>query len=101
MQGVGIVQSIWPPEFDGILRNACRHVPSDDAIDPDASLSSLGVGSLELLGMIVAIEQAYAIVFPDELIAGDHFGTARSAWEAVQPLVAGGDPGTDRRHDRG
>ncbi|MEU4792137.1 phosphopantetheine-binding protein [Micromonospora tulbaghiae] len=79
----------WPPEFDALLRRHCRLVGTDAPIRPDALLVTLGMDSLEVVEFIVAIEDAFDLVIPQEMLTPEVFGTPSSVWRTVADLRAG------------
>ena len=56
--------------------------------DPDIPLADLGLSSVATVGLMLAIEQEYDIVFPDDFQVVDMFRTPRMLWERVSELRA-------------
>jgi acyl carrier protein len=84
----------WPPEFEEILRRHCRLADPAQPISPDVSLMLLGMSSFGVLGMIVDLEDTFAVTVPDDMLTGDQFATAGSVWTHLSLLVAdAGGPG--------
>jgi acyl carrier protein len=79
-------ESPWPTDFEHILRKHCRFTDSETAIDPDASLTALGVDSFGLLVFIFEIEERFSLNFPDAMLTGDAFTTPRTVWRAVETI---------------
>ena len=81
-------QKEWPEQFEEVLR---KHLPlaAADDIAPDAVLADLGLGSLELVSLLLNIEDTFVITVPDELLMPATFATAGSLWSAVAPLTKG------------
>ena len=79
----------WPREFEQILRRHCLFADPAAPIGADVSLTVLGMDSLQVLGMIVDIEDAFAVTVPDTMLTGDQFATPGSVWENVRGLIAG------------
>jgi acyl carrier protein len=78
----------WPEEFERIIRRYCRFADPAQPIDPDTSLTLLGMESLQILGMIVDIEDTFAVLVPDSMLTADQFSTAGSVWNSVRLLLA-------------
>ena len=57
-----------------------------DAIAADSILRELGLDSMRAVELLFALEDAYGIVFADELLTDATFETAGSLWAAVQSL---------------
>jgi len=76
--------SQWPDTFETILR---RHLPlaGDIPLD-DRSLIDLGLDSRALISILVEIEDAYEVEFPDDAINLQIFGNAVTLWDTVESL---------------
>lgn len=78
----------WDERFEALLRQALTTVPAEDDIDPDTPLTDSGLGSLEIVGLLVSLEQEYGIAIPDDFPVMDMFRTPRTLWETVSVLFA-------------
>jgi acyl carrier protein len=78
----------WPPEFETCLRPHCRLLDGDEPLDPDVPLAALGVDSLEVVELIVGLEAAFGVSFPDEALTPEVFATAGAVWRALAGPVA-------------
>lgn len=79
----------WDEIFDGILR---RHIPAmapGEAIPPDCEMVALGVDSIALLSLMLALESEYDFRFPMDMLTEDLFRSPRSIWRAVESLKTG------------
>jgi len=76
------------PKFDALLRRHCRLVAPGSPIDPDALLATLGVDSLEVVEMIVAIEDEFDLAIPQEMLTPEVFATPATIWQAIGELSA-------------
>ena len=72
----------WDDDFEKLVHAALPDPETHRPLDPDASLSALGLGSLETVVLIVSLEDHYGIRFDDDLGA-DAFRTAGSLWSTV------------------
>jgi len=79
--------------MDDVIRSvkdvARRHVEKEKAAgleDPDASLSALGVGSLEMVCLMLDLEQSFSIEFPDHMIDAETFSSVGTIADAVRAL---------------
>lgn len=82
------ITQAWPKEFERIIRRHCRFADPAQPIDPDTSLTLLGMESFQLLDMIVDLEDIFAVLVPDTMLTGDQFATAGSVWDSVRQLLA-------------
>jgi acyl carrier protein len=78
----------WDAEFEAILRPHLVLLDRDAPVTGDLDLRNAGVDSLALIELLVAIEDAYGVEFPDELLTADTFRTAAALWAATQRLCA-------------
>ncbi|MEU1762941.1 phosphopantetheine-binding protein [Micromonospora sp. NPDC005652] len=79
-----------PAELDTLLRGHCRLLAPGASIDPNALLTSLGVDSLEIIELIVALEDTFDISIPSEMLTPQTFATPATIWHAVEGLCAAG-----------
>lgn len=77
----------WPESFEGILR---RHLPLIDGreLNADVRLADLGLDSLGMVGMVMDLEESFAITIPDDLLAQETFASAASLWAVISKLQA-------------
>ena len=80
----------WPAEFEAQLRPHCRLLGESEALDPGAPLPELGVDSLAVVELIVQLEDAFEVSFPDEALTPEVFATPVTVWRAVQRLLPAG-----------
>lgn len=78
----------WSPQFDEILHSHLSRCAPGTAIPPEAPLVDLGLDSLKTVTLLIAIEDAFGITFPDQLLASNTFGTATSLWSGVLKAAA-------------
>jgi acyl carrier protein len=73
---------------------AARPVPGrgEQHPGPDDPLTELGFDSLAMVGLMVAVEQEFAVSFPAHLITAATFRSARTIAEAVDSVVASAGP---------
>jgi acyl carrier protein len=73
----------WPNDFAQVIRARCRRLPVDSELAPDASLTALGVDSLEMVELIVGLEDAFGIEIPQHLLTPEVFATPGTIWAAL------------------
>lgn len=72
-------------QFEEVLR---RHLRSGkaDAINYETELAQLGLDSMTAVAVLLDMEKAFAIKFPDDMLVEGTFRTAGRLKEAVQFL---------------
>lgn len=81
----------WDGGYEEVLR---PHLPyAGDTLGPDDVLADLGLDSLETIQLLLGLESAYGVTFPDELLTAETFSTVGALWVAVSALVADGCAG--------
>ncbi|MFC8454579.1 condensation domain-containing protein [Kitasatospora sp. NPDC057223] len=73
----------WDDGFEALLRDALAGASFEGDLDPDVPLADAGLSSMATVGLIVAIEQLYEIVIPDDFQVVDMFRTPRLLWEQI------------------
>ena len=73
----------WPPLFEEIVRSNLGLGP-DAVLSADSSLPDLGLDSLSAVNLSVDLEEAFALLFPDDVLIAATFLTAGSLWAAVR-----------------
>jgi acyl carrier protein len=81
---------LWDDDYEKILRGSLKFLKPDQALEPDAELSALGLDSLEMVGLMASLEDHYGIVFPDEDLTVQTFRTPGSLWSVLRGLTSSG-----------
>ncbi|MGW7615154.1 phosphopantetheine-binding protein [Streptomyces antimycoticus] len=68
------------------VRRRAEGPPPAAALDPDAELSSLGVSSLGVAGLVVDLEETFTFRFPDDAVTPEVFRTIRTLTDTVRTL---------------
>ncbi|MEU5646350.1 phosphopantetheine-binding protein [Streptomyces milbemycinicus] len=68
-----------------VRRRAETDVPATE-LDPDADLSSLGLTSLGVAGLLVDLEASLSVRFPEDAVTPEVFRTIRTLTDAVRAL---------------
>jgi acyl carrier protein len=70
-------------QFEEVLH---RHLRSTKAINYDMELAQLGLDSMTAVAVLLDMEKAFNIRFPDDMLVEGTFRTAGRLKEAVQKL---------------
>ncbi|MGY0064945.1 phosphopantetheine-binding protein [Streptomyces sp. LZ34] len=81
----------WDPQFESIMRETLRFLPDDEELEPDLNTSSAGLDSVASVELLVAVEGAFGIVVPDELIVPETFATPAGFWKVIHGLLNADD----------
>ncbi|MBB5159489.1 acyl carrier protein [Saccharopolyspora phatthalungensis] len=86
------MSTAWTPEFDAVVRAHLPDLSAESPLTPELSLADCGLDSMGIVALLVALEEALALTFPDELLTPETFATPTSLWTAVQkaPSTASG-----------
>lgn len=79
-------------KFMDILRRHLRFLPEDQSIPPEVELKMLGLDSLKAIDLLLELENAFDIFFPDTMFTNDTFRTATTLEKAVRHLVSLREP---------
>ncbi|MDF3290289.1 phosphopantetheine-binding protein [Streptomyces silvisoli] len=74
--------------FESAFRPRCRRLDPTEPLDLDASLVSLGVDSMEVVELIIALEDEFAIQLPQSLLTPETFATPSTILKALGSLVS-------------
>lgn len=80
--------SDWDGRYPALLREHLPELPDGAIIESDTDLAEAGLDSVQLIGLVMALEAEYGVTFADEFFSGATFATAGSVWQAVQQLRA-------------
>lgn len=70
-------------QFEEVLH---RHLRSTKVINYDTELAQLGMDSMTAVAVLLDMEKAFEIRFPDDMLVEGTFRTARRLKEAIQLL---------------
>ncbi|GGM89383.1 hypothetical protein GCM10011609_27810 [Lentzea pudingi] len=76
----------WPDQFEAVVR---KHLPmlGDDGVSPELVLADRGLDSIGTINLLVALEDEFDVVFPDELLAATTFETPGALWAVLASLI--------------
>ena len=71
-----------------IVREYCPDLEPQAALDPDDSLTDLGLNSVGTIGIVVAVEEAFSVSLSDEDLSFETFKSIRSLRLTVLKYLA-------------
>jgi acyl carrier protein len=74
-----------------VVRKHLKYLPGEESLAPEDELDRLGLDSQSAISLLLELEQAFSIMFPDELLTVATFRTPQSLEEAVRSLIPGQD----------
>jgi acyl carrier protein len=78
-----MTQSVWPDEFERIVRAHATALADEDVLEPQAALFDLGLDSLGVIGLLVAVEVEFGVTLPQDALGAETFSTPQKLWSAV------------------
>ncbi|MEN3305275.1 MAG: hypothetical protein V7603_1477 [Micromonosporaceae bacterium] len=77
----------WFGPFEELIRAKLGMAP-DGPLRDDDLLIDLGLDSFGSMALLMELEDAYGVVFPDEMLVPATFATAGALWSSLQALTA-------------
>ena len=86
------VATALDPEFEALLRQCLDGLVSPSApLREDTDLTEFGVDSLIVVRLLVAVEERFEVMIPDEVITFEIFSSPGSLWTVVSGLLEASD----------
>ncbi len=76
----------WPPTFERVMRANLRLLPDDQELEPRVPLTDLGHDSMGTIQLLLELEEAMGVTFPDETLTPETFATAEALWTVLSSL---------------
>ncbi|OPH47996.1 hypothetical protein BC351_39090 [Paenibacillus ferrarius] len=64
-----------------------RYAVLSDPIDPEVDLARSGLDSLNAISLLLDLEEAYEVEFPQTYMNNDTFATPLALWNALQVII--------------
>lgn len=77
----------WDPKFEAAVRKVVSGLPPEASLLPDTDLRDHGLDSILTITLIVELENAYEVRFPDEALVPETCHTPGILWKTVGSLV--------------
>ena len=78
----------WDERFEAVVRANVPFLPADEPLKPSASLFDLGLDSMGTVQLLLELEEAFGVTFPDEALTPEVFASPASLWEVIRGLTA-------------
>ncbi|MFD4354140.1 phosphopantetheine-binding protein [Nocardia sp. NPDC058518] len=78
--------SPWDPAFEKHLRSALPPRTRDMTFDAEAELKSVGVDSLALVHLLIALEEEFQVAIPDFILVDGSCDTVGGLWKVIDGL---------------
>jgi acyl carrier protein len=86
------VSTALAPEFENVLRTCLGDLVSPDTpLREDSDLSTLGIDSVTVVRLLVAVEDTFGVTIPDEAIRFETFSSPGALWTVVSGLLEAQD----------
>ena len=77
----------WPPEFESTLRAHLPDLEPGERLNGDMQLVQYGLDSMGTVTLLVDLESALDLQFPDEALTPETFETVAVLWEQARRLL--------------
>jgi acyl carrier protein len=76
----------WDERFERVVRANLQFLPAEQPLEESASLQDLGVDSMGTIQLLLELEEAFGVTFPDETLTAETFATPGSLWKVLHEL---------------
>ncbi|MBE2997238.1 hypothetical protein IDM40_00770 [Nocardiopsis sp. HNM0947] len=74
----------WDETFENLIRKALRTHPANAEINESLDLFSAGLDSMAQIELMLAVEEHYDIIIPDEMLVKETFSTPAQLWKVTK-----------------
>ncbi|MFJ2726034.1 acyl carrier protein [Streptomyces collinus] len=71
-------------DFEQLLRSVLPRLAGQDPIDPARDLKEAGLDSMATIELLVRLEDAYGVEFPEETLTAATFATPAALWGVLR-----------------
>jgi acyl carrier protein len=79
----------WPEEFESALRAHLPGLEPSEHLNGEIQLIKYGLDSMSTVTLLLDLESAFDVQFPDEALVPETFETAALLWEQTRRLLTG------------
>lgn len=78
---------MWSGPFEELVRGQLA-IPGHRELRPGEALADLGLDSLGTVTLLMELEEAYGVVFTDDMLVPTTFATAGALWSSLASLIS-------------
>ncbi|MDT0345435.1 phosphopantetheine-binding protein [Streptomyces litchfieldiae] len=76
-------QKPWSTQFEKIVRAHLPALTDGTGLEPTAKLFDLGLNSLGMIALLVALEDEFDVTFPEADLGAETFATPAMLWGVI------------------
>jgi acyl carrier protein len=76
----------WDARYIDMIRENLPDHPGGIALTPDTNLAAVGLDSIRLIRLVIALEAEYEVAFSDDRMTPDTFATPTTLWLVLREL---------------
>ena len=76
----------WDGRYVDMIRENLPDHPGGTTLAPDTHLAAVGLDSIRLIRLVIALEAEYGVAFSDDRMTPDTFATPTTLWLALREL---------------
>ncbi len=76
----------WLSEYEPILRPYLPLLPAESSLKPEDRLADLGLDSMGTVGLLLELEDAFAVTMPDDMLTASTFDSPAALKEVIEGL---------------
>jgi acyl carrier protein len=76
----------WDARYIDMVRESLPDHPGGIALTPDTNLAAVGLDSIRLIRLVIALEAEYEVAFSDDRMTPDTFATPLTLWLSLREL---------------
>ncbi|QUQ64976.1 phosphopantetheine-binding protein [Kutzneria sp. CA-103260] len=91
------MDSTWDSRFETTIRDNVKGLSPDTPLTPELDLTALGLSSLGMVQLLMALENAFGIQVADEQLDFKIFTSVSGLWRTLEQSRGSSDAGTQAR----
>ncbi|WP_328472986.1 phosphopantetheine-binding protein [Streptomyces sp. NBC_00448] len=91
------MEQIWDERFETVIRDNVKGLSPERSLTPDLDLTALGLSSLGMVQLLMALEHAYGVQVADEHLEFRVFTSLSGLWRVLEESRRSSDTPTQAR----